>query len=324
MLLVFVGHLMSRDVPFADWTDFLRGRGHAVLGVQLFFVLSGYLITSILLAELERTDRIAMGRFYLRRVRRLYPALVATCAALVGLSLATPFFPFRAAIADSLVALTYTANFVGTNWVGFTWSLSVEEQFYLTWPLVMLFAYRIGGRTAVGGVALALLVGTVILRHARAWDFHTIYCILRWDAPLAGCAIAALRIEARRLLWPAVIVTWYFALGRKFEFLSPEFYTLSTLSCAALVANAHRLRVLENVVLRHFGKISYGLYLWHCLIGNLGLPSPAILVLSIVVAELSWRYVEEPFTARARSQEALVDRRRALGVEGEIRPVSSS
>lgn len=137
------------------------------LGVDMFFVLSGFLITSIVLTELDKTGRLSFKRFYLHRARRLLPAL------LVALGLAAVLAAFLATDAaatvrrDILAALTYS-----TNWVYIVadqsyfeatgrppllqhlWSLAVEEQFYLIWPAVVLLAWRGGGRSRVREWAL--------------------------------------------------------------------------------------------------------------------------------------------------------------------------
>jgi peptidoglycan/LPS O-acetylase OafA/YrhL len=154
------------------------------LGVDLFFVLSGFLITSLLLEEMERTRRVAFKEFYVRRARRLLPALVAmlvlTGAVVLWLA-PDAAAQFRK---DAVAALTYT-----TNWwyvvdarsyfemmgrppmLQHLWSLAVEEQFYFVWPVVAWFAWRRWGIRGVGIVALVgALVSTVLM---TAWSVAT-------------------------------------------------------------------------------------------------------------------------------------------------------
>jgi peptidoglycan/LPS O-acetylase OafA/YrhL len=130
-------------------------------GVDVFFVLSGYLITSILLDEHRRTGAVSVARFYARRALRLLPALGATIA--LALVVAATLRPDLAAGTDqqAVAATAYVANWWETAHQGapglllHTWSLSVEEQFYLAWPLLLCAALAIGGRRAALGVAVA-------------------------------------------------------------------------------------------------------------------------------------------------------------------------
>ncbi|WP_390623697.1 acyltransferase family protein [Telmatocola sphagniphila] len=119
------------------------------IGVDLFFALSGYLITGILAAELSRTGRIRFGRFYIRRVLRLLPALIATVL-LAGLL--WPITPFKSPTPSWLeaaaAALFYVANLVPAESLGslsHCWSLAIEEHFYLLWPPILAVAWRHGG-----------------------------------------------------------------------------------------------------------------------------------------------------------------------------------
>src|SRR4051812_33530313 len=102
------------------------------LGVHVFFVISGYLITRLLLEELERRQRISLGRFYLRRTLRIFPPYYAFILALVA---AQALGWLQLASRDVMHAMTYTSNYyLERSWfTGHTWSLSVEEQFYLLW-----------------------------------------------------------------------------------------------------------------------------------------------------------------------------------------------
>jgi peptidoglycan/LPS O-acetylase OafA/YrhL len=143
------------------------------LGVDVFFVLSGFLITSLLLEEFDRSGRIAFGRFYLGRARRLLPALILM---LVVVSAVVAIF-FRDAAAslraDVVASMLYVNNwwyvlndasyfeFIGRPpLLKHLWSLAVEEQFYLVWPLMAFVAMRGGGRAAVRWLALGLAVAS--------------------------------------------------------------------------------------------------------------------------------------------------------------------
>ena len=158
------------------------------LGVDLFFVLSGFLITSLLLAEHHATGRIALGAFWTRRARRLLPALRALmpAVALYGRYLARPE-ELHALRADALATLAYVANWRAivshhSYWDLFTspsplehmWSLSIEEQFYLVWPLLVggLLATPLAARR---GPARALLTTVVFLALASVATTTLIY-----------------------------------------------------------------------------------------------------------------------------------------------------
>ena len=147
------------------------------LGVDVFFVLSGFLITTLLLGELERTGGIAFGQFYLRRARRLLPALLAVLAVSAVLVLTVARDAAAVFRQDVISALTYT-----TNWwyivdersyfevlgrpplLQHLWSLGIEEQFYLVWPAVAFFAWKRWGRRGVGVTAVVgALMSTVLM-----------------------------------------------------------------------------------------------------------------------------------------------------------------
>ena len=147
------------------------------LGVDVFFVLSGFLITSLLLVELDRTEGVDFGRFYLRRARRLLPALLAVLA-VSALLVATVAYDVAAAFRRDLPgALFYVSNwsniFTETSYFEFIgrppilkhlWSLAIEEQFYLVWPAIAWLVYRARGARAVGWVALGgVLLSTVAM-----------------------------------------------------------------------------------------------------------------------------------------------------------------
>ncbi|MBA3282256.1 MAG: acyltransferase, partial [Acidimicrobiia bacterium] len=149
------------------------------LGVDVFFVISGFLITRLLLAEHERTGRIAIGAFWGRRFRRLLPALLVLLVAVALASRAElPGWRLTEIRNDAFGALAYVANWrfvlsgesyftkgVGPSPLRHTWSLAIEEQFYLLWPLVVagvLAMARRAARLSVGAVALAVGVGSAV------------------------------------------------------------------------------------------------------------------------------------------------------------------
>ena len=176
------------------------------LGVEIFFVLSGFLITTLLLEEAEQRDRIQLGRFYVRRIRRLYPALAALLAVWLGLAALgwTPK-PLAGESIGVLVSGTYLAN-AAASWfyalpegLRHLWSLAMEEQFYLLWPVLLAFALR--RRVGEGALLKGLLAAAILVTAVRTGltlSGHNV--VMLYESPatagaglLVGCAAAAWR-----------------------------------------------------------------------------------------------------------------------------------
>src|SRR6185503_16392845 len=138
-LVVFCHMAGTRGFPISEAAGNILP--FAALGVRVFFVISGFLITKLLLAEWSRTGGIDLSRFYLRRTLRIMPPYYVL---LVAVAMAASVDLIRLAPGDLAHAATYTSNYAPDRswWIGHTWSLSVEEQFYLLWPAVLLLAGR--------------------------------------------------------------------------------------------------------------------------------------------------------------------------------------
>ena len=318
------------------------------VGVTVFFCLSGYLITTLLVGEL-RTGTIDIRAFYRRRAARLFPALVTVVAVTVAVLLVHRQDLYAGLLhrrslgmgeifAPAGAALTYTTSlfdwaghpFATYDYLNYTWSLSVEEQFYLLWPFALLWAYRRSPRLFAAltvsflGMTLALDLYLGLSRQVP-YDSHEYF----------GSDTNALPILAGSLLAVVVLNGW---LSRTIRRLAP----CAFLAVAFLPVLAHQNnidhpslvivagtgltivtlmgvvtrprgavgRALASRLMRWLGERSYSMYLWNVLariavIGALGhtvVGDGAWVVMFVVLAEASFRFVERPLRAKlARS-----------------------
>ena len=311
------------------------------LGVDLFFVLSGFLITSLLLAEQRETGRIALGPFWIRRARRLFPALLSLMpvVAIYGRYFARTE-ELQTVRAQALAALAYVANwqaifrhqsywqlFAAPSPLEHTWSLSIEEQFYVVWPsLVSLVLRRRTDRTLLV-VCLAL---SALSMAAMLYLFdpgNTTRAYLGTDTRMAGillgAALATLispndQFDARavRILdvcgLLAVLglgVAWATLRGTNAflyhgGFWLTELGALSLIACSVAGERSVVARVLAIRPLTWLGTISYGVYLWHWPVNvffsterthlhGLGLHALRF-ALTFAIAIASYRFLEQP------------------------------
>jgi peptidoglycan/LPS O-acetylase OafA/YrhL len=231
-----------------------------LFGVRVFFVISGYLITGLLLREQETTGTIRLSRFYLRRTLRIFPAYYAMLA--VAYAIGTP--------AHWSWLVSYTSN-VGPPQpfvVGHAWSLGVEEQFYLLWPAVLLAAGRVRGRQ----IAIAVLALMPVVRVAWFLIFHNGRPMFATpdDFLAAGCVLALSDLRAPRwgfALLPAV-AAYHLAFAMSYRWRFVVDITVGETLCAIAIATAiaHAVTsttpVLNNRVLRTLGIGSYSIYLY--------------------------------------------------------------
>jgi len=314
------------------YVPYFRGGG---VGVDIFFVLSGFLITSLLLEEWQRRRNISLRGFYLRRALRLLPALFVLLLALQTFALlrmhGTAFWEMEKAIG---AVLGYFGNWVAAlnlydmRVLAHTWSLSIEEQFYFLWPIVLLLMLRnhrsakwiLSALLIVAGVIVVIragLAGTLsVARIYNGSDF-------RFDELLTGCALAvALRagmigkrvlFVAPYLVLPAIMVIFkLIAFPTSFVRLAAMGWPAIEVSVAMLIlylvttSYTFLHRILERRWLVWVGRISYGLYLWHVPVlgkaGGFHLPGPlrvaAGFALTFAAAGLSYYLIERRFLRR--------------------------
>ncbi len=280
-----------------------------LLGVDVFFVLSGFLITALLLGEHDKNGRIGLRSFWVRRLRRLLPALLLVLVVVAGYAAWAADPSQRGSIrADALSTLGYVANwrfalshqsyfhgFDAPSPLLHTWSLGVEEQFYVLWPLVVVLVLRlrpgrragarlVGGVATVGAAASAIAAGYLAETGA---DASRVYygTDTRCQALLIGAAAAAYLAArpaptragaTRSWRWSLSAMLGVVGVGVSWAMLSGQSplldrggFLLVALASVAVVAAVSEhpqgvvARVLSFAPLRAIGRMSYGVYLWH-------------------------------------------------------------
>ena len=312
------------------------------VGVDIFYVISGFLITGLLLKELNSNGRISLKAFYLRRSKRLLPAsfLVLFITAIVAWLLLPPIS--RGSIGRDLIATTlYVSNYLFAWWQNdyqnlnavpspfiHYWSLAVEEQFYLFWPIFIIALAKLKssrkfliGFWSVTIITFALGVWLTVL--APIWAFYSLPT-RAWELSI-GALIALLprlqnqkRVVAIIGLVALLVSTFWFSEETAF----PGFYALlPVLGTAALLSSIGNWPNLikwlaTNRISLWLGKISYPLYLWHwpVLVLPIALLSRDLLVwerivallITVLLADLTNRFVEEPLRVKDISPRRLI------------------
>jgi peptidoglycan/LPS O-acetylase OafA/YrhL len=324
-------------VVFGHVTGWPRG---GFIGVDVFFVISGYLITGLLVSEGERTGRISIRGFYARRIRRLLPAGVLVLV-LTDLAASLLLLPSRAheTFVDSLWAFGFLANVhfahLGTDYFSLTrapspvqhyWSLSVEEQFYLVWPAAILLVFGLAKRAAR---RVLVVVAAIVVATSLAWSVVSTAhspAAAYFSSPARAWELGAGALLV--LLSPRRVpgfVAWLGAAGLVASALviTPKTavpgyaLVLPVASTVAIIAAGGARLGLATAGIRYVGLISYSLYLWHwpCVVlgstvpgGTSALGKAVLVGLSFGLAVLSYHVVEQPFR-RHRPQEVPGPRR---------------
>jgi peptidoglycan/LPS O-acetylase OafA/YrhL len=319
--LSIVAVVWHHTVVGVDWLPATK-RGY--LGVDMFFVVSGFLIVALLLRERDRSGEISLRKFHVRRALRIFPSyygVLLVLAVTLGVfrrdgALAGPFF------AELPYYLTYTSNWVELHTLlAISWSLAAEAQFYLVWPPIEKYAARVTIPILLAVIAANQLVNFRVLRVERDLPMlqatFTPICLgvglahllhspagfrgasralsARWASPLALAVLVALCSIPN-----SDISGWHRLLTQ---------LAMSVFLCACVAREDHGLQgVLCLPAIARIGVISYGVYLYHqfgrgaaeVLLQRAGVDVPlalfaTCLALTIAVAELSFRYYETPF-----------------------------
>jgi peptidoglycan/LPS O-acetylase OafA/YrhL len=295
-------------------------------GVNLFFAISGLLITSRLLEEWDSSGSVSLKRFYVRRAFRILPPalLYLSCVALLGALGLLPVVREELAAA-AFFFRNYLPPILGAHGAGFFtshyWSLGVEEHFYLFWPALLLFA----GRKRVLPVATGIAVLIAVWRHVEAWREIMLYNAIqptyfarsdtRIDSIMWGvvAALAIARPEVRAVVERYLSTMVFLAVVALYLVITYRYGTRPTFWEASIVPvlivgtvlrpRSVLGRVLEHPVMRWIGRLSYSLYLWEFFfVYYPGVPTtlgiwqkfPVNLIAAVACATASYYLVERP------------------------------
>ena len=303
------------------------------IGVDIFYVISGYLITGLILREIEGTGKLDLNAFYQRRIKRLLPTsvFVLFTTAIVGLFV-LPAITRDALGRDLFAAAAYISNYLFAWWQNdyqnlnatpspfiHYWSLAVEEQFYVVWPIFLLFLSRYGKRAIFWGItvttAVSLMLSVYQTQTSPIWAFYSLPT-RAWEL-----GVGALLLFIPEKIWRNRFIPWLGFIGilvATFNFDENTAFpginaVLPVVATALLIGSISiwpRLfnDLSNNRISQWLGSISYPLYLWHW--PALVLPSSALgrplrirerifcILLTVLLAHLTSKYIEQPIRHR--------------------------
>lgn len=304
--------------------------GGGYIGVDIFYVISGYLITGLILREIEQSGRLNFKAFYLRRIKRLLPTsfFILMVTALVSWYL-YPGTMREELGKDILAASVYVSNFLFAFWqmdyqnlnaippvVIHFWSLAVEEQFYLFWPVIVLIAFKAGGRkrlfSIIGAITFGSFVSSLYLTEAAPiWAFYSLPT-RAWELGI-GALLLAIPSKYRLSTfypWAALAAIVYATLMYTDKTPFPGTAAIApVIGTAAAIASISSwpkiLNFFSNLrITQWLGEISYPLYLWHWpllvipmvyLGRSLHIYERGLAIAgTLLLADLTHRYIEQP------------------------------
>lgn len=318
--LVIFSHLLGTDGFPLGARAFGAAGDVGYLGVRVFFVISGFLITSLLLKERDKTGTVSLLGFYTRRAFRIFPAFYAF---ILAMAIADALGALELRGNDLVHALTYTTNYhYVRSWeLGHLWSLSIEEQFYLIWPALFLLA----GPRHIGKVAVAMIVSAPLFRLA-AWYWmpyrddvimEAYPCVM--DAIAAGSLLAVIQPRLAQIRWYQGFLRspgfWLLPIGIvllnttgrvALDYITD--ITAMNLGIAIVIDRFSRLtagpafELLNTRVMVWIGTLSYSLYLWQEPFLNHNAHTtltawPFNVALALICAVASYQLIEKPFFA---------------------------
>jgi peptidoglycan/LPS O-acetylase OafA/YrhL len=304
------------------------------LGVRCFFVISGFLITYLLLQENIQTGSISLRNFYIRRALRILPVYFVFLLVVFLLQI---FTPFHQSLVVWIGNLTFTTDFLPTTWTtGHLWSLAVEEQFYLLWPLLLVWVGLKGnGRTAFYILGISLIVAPIcrVINRLAYADvlppiFHRLFpwssFLNYFDSLAVGCITAILLTQNKpqlsavlnRSKWNSILlglalVLFPYILGKMFPTaisiaaLSPVFQAAGfAILILQSILSPQCFKPLNWAVVRNLGILSYSIYIWQMIFcsdpQNFGwlhvwfMSFPGWLLAALLAALLSYHGLEKP------------------------------
>ncbi|WP_207422801.1 acyltransferase family protein [Desertivirga brevis] len=308
------------------------------MGVVLFFILSGYLITYLLLAELNKTGKIAIKDFYLRRILRIWPVYFLVVISSLFILPKFEFFDipsWTSTLSDDFYAklifsLLFLANiplalFDPIPYGAQTWSVAIEEQFYLVWPLIIK---RTKGSLSglIGVITVFLLVKFLLVidnhfTHFATQSFKAVWETFNLDCMAIGGVGAYYKFHKKIPAWfynPVfqifIIICTTFMLVKGITFpyyLNYDVYGIFFLLIIMNLSEQSSIVNLENKLLNYLGQISYGIYMYHILAITIAIKVAALLgdkndliiygltlTITIAIAAFSFRFLETPFIKR--------------------------
>jgi len=303
------------------------------IGVDIFYVISGYLITGLIIREIDKTGRLDLSAFYQRRIKRLLPTsvFVLFVTAIVGLFV-LPAITRDELGRDLFAAAAYISNYLFAWWENdyqnldatpspfiHYWSLAVEEQFYVVWPIFILVLSRFGKRAILNGVAivtvLSLLLSVYITAVAPIWAFYSLPT-RAWELGIGALLLFIPDKYLRNRYFPwlgalgIAIATFNFNESTAFPGIKAVLPVLGTAILIGTIPVWPRFfnDLSNNRLMQWLGAISYPLYLWHW--PALVLPSSALgrplriretvlcVLLTIFLAHCTSKFIEQPLRHR--------------------------